>query len=443
MAEREVLAPAWEPPIPFKPADMSTSKNQTKIDRRDGWIALGLGILALICYIRSLAPDLLYGDSGEFQALTYAMGITHTSGYPVYLLLGKLLGGLLPMGTFAYRVNLLSAVYAAGTVSGLYLAGRLITSSRIGPLLGGLALGISATFWSQAVIAEVYTLATLVLAWSIFCLVRWQEDPARNGRWLLATLLLLGLAIHTVVELIVPAVGILVLWTLWAKHLPARVWWRSIGMAAAGGAIGAAIFFVAFFVCDTLVNPPVSFLNVTLIPSRSLWGANLADLDSYIKRLYHTVVPLQWGGALFSGDPQFMGKEFNTYLNALTGLDFTPLVLGGCGLGLLVTLFRKPGVAVFMLLAYATTTFYIINYEVSSKNVFYLATYIFIAILVGVGVGFLLEKVRWFLLPRLNRWASGADLHRPGADFCLPGDFTGCRITLAGLAGGPGHFLHR
>jgi hypothetical protein len=379
----------------------------SSIDRIDGLIAAELGVLALICYVRTLAPDVLYGDSAEFQALSYAMGITHTSGYPVYLLLGKLLSNALPFGNFAYRINLLSAVYAAGTLSGLYLAARQITSNRTGPFLAGLALGISATFWSQAVIAEVYTLATLVLAWSIFFLLHWQVDPARNGRWLLATLLLLGLAIHTVVELVVPAVGILIVWTLWAKRLPARVWWRSIGMAAAGGAIGAAIFFLAFFVCDTLVNPPISFLNVTLIPSRSLWGANLADLDSYIKRLYNTVVPLQWGGALFSGDPKFMEKEFATYWNALSGLDFTPLMLAGCGLGLVVTFFRKPGAAVFMLLAYATTTFYIINYKVSSKFVFYLATYIFIAILVGAGMGFLLEKVREWLAARTRPWVFG------------------------------------
>ena len=371
-------------------------------------IALGAGLIALACYVITLAPDVLYGDSAEFQALAYMLGITHTTGYPVYLLLAKFFGTIFPVGTFAYRVNLLSAIYAAGTVSGVYLLARSITHSRVGAVLGCLALGIAHSFWSQAVIAEVYTLATLVLTWSVYCLWRWQEDPPRKNVWLLVSILLLGLGVHTVVELVVPAVGIFILMTLGAKHLPARLWWRSIGAAAAGGAIGAAVFFLVFFVSDSVINPPTSFLNVTLVPSHSLWGASAADLDSFIKRLYHTVVPLQWGGALFSGDPVFMAKELGSYMGALIGIDFSvPMLLIGV-LGLSVAFIRKPRFAGFMVIGFSSLLFYIINYKVNSKFVFYLATYVFLAVLMGVGAGFLLEKLRGLLAKTGSRpalWA--------------------------------------
>ncbi len=383
---------------------MKNTENRLKFDRGDLLVALGIAVLALVCYVRTLAPDILYSDSGEFQALSYTLGIAHTTGYPVYLLLGKLFGTLAPVGTFAYRINLLSAIYAAGTLSGLYLLVRGFTRSRIGPALGCLVLGLSYTFWSQAVIAEIYTLATLALVWSMFCLWRWQEDPARRGIWLLFALLLLGLGIHTVVELVAPAVGILIIWTLWSKHLPARQWGRSIGMAAAGGAIGAAIFFLAFYLNDTLLNPPASFLNVTLVPSRSLWGATAADLDSFIKRLYHTVVPLQWGKDLFSGDPAFMWKELGKYLDTLVQHDFSWIPVACAALGLIVALIRRTRMAVFMLLAYLTLLFYIINYKVENKFVFYLATYAFVAGMSGVGTGFVLEKIRGFLAGRGWRW---------------------------------------
>ena len=245
---------------------MTLDDQRQKLDRTDGWVALGVGVGALICYVRTLAPDMLYADSAEFQALSYVVGITHTTGYPVYVLLGKIFGSLMPFGSFAYRINLLSAIYAAGTLSGVYLLGRFITSSRVGPVLGSIVLGITYSFWSQAVIAEVYTLATLAMTWSVFCLWRWQEDPAQRGGWVLAALLLLGLGVHTVVELIVPAVGIFMLWTLWVRRHPARVWGRSIGMAVLGGAIGAAIFFGVFYLSDTVINPPASFINVSLYP---------------------------------------------------------------------------------------------------------------------------------------------------------------------------------
>lgn len=374
----------------------------------DVLIALAVGFAALVCYVITLAPDVLYGDSAEFQALSYMLGITHTTGYPVYLLLAKIFGTIFPVGTFAFRVNLLSAIYAAGTLSGVYLLARSITHSRVGAVLGCLALGIAHSFWSQAVIAEVYTLATLALTWSIYCLYRWQEDPARKNAWLLACVLLLGLGVHTVVELVVPAVGIFILMTLRAKHLPARQWWRSIGAAAAGGAIGAAIFILVFFISDTVVNPPTSFLNVTLVPSHSLWGVSAADLDSFFKRLYHTVIPLQWGGALFSGDPGYMDKELERYMGALVGLDFSLPMLLLSLLGLVVAFIRRPRLAGFMVIGFCTLLFYVINYKVSSKFVFYLATYVFLAALIGVGAGFLLEKLRESLARSGNRpvlWA--------------------------------------
>jgi hypothetical protein len=259
------------------------------------------------------------------------------------------------------------------------------------------------SFWSQAVIAEVYTLATLAISWSVFCLWRWQEDPARRGGWALAALLLLGLGVHTVVELTVPAVGIFMLWTLRAQRQPAQVWGRSIGMAVLGGAIGAAIFFGAFFLSDTLINPPASFLNVSLIPSRSLWGASAADLDNFGKRVYNTVVSLQWGSELFSGDPAYMQQELGRYAEALVRRDFTWPVLAFGLLGLIVSAVRRTRLTGFMLLAALTLLFYIVNYKVSSKYVFFLATYLFIVILAGAGFGFLLEKLHVLFSSFLKR----------------------------------------
>jgi len=78
-------------------------------DSTDYKFALAIGVCALAMYVRTLAPDVLYSDSAEFQTLAYTLGMTHSTGYPVYLLLGRLLG-FLPIGSPAWRINLLSAV---------------------------------------------------------------------------------------------------------------------------------------------------------------------------------------------------------------------------------------------------------------------------------------------------------------------------------------------
>src|SRR5688572_6250461 len=95
-------------------------------------VLLALGALAL--YVRTLAPTLLLGDSAEFQTLASTLGVAHPTGYPVYLLLGKLFTWL-PTGSIAYRVNLLSASAAALGLALLYLLGRRLGCRRSAALV--------------------------------------------------------------------------------------------------------------------------------------------------------------------------------------------------------------------------------------------------------------------------------------------------------------------
>src|SRR5918911_702298 len=87
--------------------------------------ALGGGIFAaaLLLYARTLAPSVLPGDYAEFQMCAAILGVPHPTGYPLYVLLGKLFT-LLPVGDVAYRVNLSSAVYMAGAAGVLFATGR-------------------------------------------------------------------------------------------------------------------------------------------------------------------------------------------------------------------------------------------------------------------------------------------------------------------------------
>ena len=80
--------------------------------KTDALFAVLMGISALALYIRTLAPSLLWGDSAEFQTLSYTLGMTHPSGYMTQIMLGKLFT-YIPVGNIAYRVNLMSAFFGA------------------------------------------------------------------------------------------------------------------------------------------------------------------------------------------------------------------------------------------------------------------------------------------------------------------------------------------
>lgn len=371
-------------------------------NRADFMIALAVGVCALAVYVRTLAPDMLYGDSAEFQTLAYTLGTTHSTGYPVYLLLARLLG-FLPIGSLAWRVNLLSAVGAATTVSGVFLLTRYLTRSRIGALLGSVALGLSYTFWSQAIIAEVYTPALALLSVVVLLLWRWHNAPAERNRALLSAALLsgLGLGVHAFVVLIAPTAVVFVISTLWLRRLRWPQWRRALLVALVGVALGVGAFLLASLAID-LNNPPSSFIQVALYPSRSLWGLEATDLDSPLERLRLTMAGRQWQDAMFPGDLD-IADEIVIYCDRLISYEFSPLMLLCAMLGVTVMLHIVPQLGVFWLVAFATILYFILHYQPPDKYIFYLPTSLLVAIATGCGAGSLLEWAHRYLVAGRKR----------------------------------------
>jgi hypothetical protein len=171
-----------------------------------GAVAIFVGIL----YFGTLAPTVLpYGvpdtlDSPMLQAQVSVLGIGHPTGYPTYMMLTHLFT-YLPFGDPAYRVNLASAVYGVAAVLVVYLAGLRLGGRAVAAAAGALAFGLSGAFWSQAVIAEVYTLEALLVALVILFLLLWRDR--RDSRYLLLCAFLVGISLthHLTSVLLVPA----------------------------------------------------------------------------------------------------------------------------------------------------------------------------------------------------------------------------------------------
>jgi hypothetical protein len=79
----------------------------------------GISVAVALLYLASAAPGLSWaheGDSGgAFAAAVYTLGIPQPTGYPTYVLLGKLFM-LLPWGARAWRLNLFAALAGAGAI---------------------------------------------------------------------------------------------------------------------------------------------------------------------------------------------------------------------------------------------------------------------------------------------------------------------------------------
>ena len=120
---------------------------------------LGLRLFAL--YAVGACRTIYVGDSGELVAAVHTLGIPHPSGYPLYVLLGKLWTLLVPVGSIAFRMSLFSAACAAAAVGAPLRAGPPARARRVGRGHRGAAAGLRPSFWGEANVQRVYALNAL------------------------------------------------------------------------------------------------------------------------------------------------------------------------------------------------------------------------------------------------------------------------------------------
>ena len=153
----------------------------------------------------TLQPD--FGgpeDTPKFQFLGYVFGTPHESGYPLYSMLSGLFVRI-PIATIAYRANLFSAVTAALACALTYRIARQVGSARWPALCAALAMAAGASFWQNAVFAEVYALAALMVALTTTLLLAWGAHAGiRRLLWAVAAFGA-GLGNHLTLAGILPA----------------------------------------------------------------------------------------------------------------------------------------------------------------------------------------------------------------------------------------------
>lgn len=200
-----------------------------------GVYAAGIGILCLGIYLLTLCPSVPSGDGAEFVTAAHTMAVAHPSGYPLHTLLGKLFT-FVPMGSIAWRVNLLSAVCDAGAALFIFLAVARLTANRWAAAFAACIFAFSPLVWRYAVIAEVFPLNNLFVAALLYLAVRFRQEQRKSLAYAGAFILGLGLSNHHALLFYgVP----LSMWILWIGR---KELWnpKSIGILVGLYALGFA-----------------------------------------------------------------------------------------------------------------------------------------------------------------------------------------------------------
>lgn len=245
-----------------------------------------VGLVALIVYLRTLAPSVTWkhdgADSGDLIAAAFTLGIPHPPGYPLFTLLASPFAHL-PFFEPAAGVGILVAVLGALVVVALALVGAdLISPKReerglglVAPL-AALGFALSPALWSQATIVEVYTLNLFFVA-----IILWAMVSSNRHRIPIAAAAFgFGLAHHLSIILFAPG-ALLAL-------KPTRRDIRSLPLAV------APLILYAYLPIRAAYSPAVNWGNpvtldgffwlVTAAPYRSyLFGLSLPDIVSRVE----------------------------------------------------------------------------------------------------------------------------------------------------------------
>lgn len=187
-------------------------------------IPILVGLAALAVYLQTLLPGAGWGDIARFQYVARVWGIPHRFGYPLYIALSRLFG-YIPLGSMAYRINLMSALFAALAAVTVYFLVKRLTRTRAADRNGhshgdpvaaasaALSFAFSRALWGQAVVAEVYSLNAFLIGAVLLVLLAWHQTGRRGLLYLGIGLYALSFGNHMTVVTLVPAVLFLLLAT--------------------------------------------------------------------------------------------------------------------------------------------------------------------------------------------------------------------------------------
>jgi hypothetical protein len=174
----------------------------------------------------TLAPTVTLWDAGEFITASKVLGIPHPPGTPLFVLLGHIWAGALPIGGYAWRLNLMSACFSAAGAGCYFLVAHRVLAGEPAWLRTGAAAAaalLSAfvfTHWQNSNETEVYTVATFSIAAMAWLVVRWRDLRASGDARAIHLLLLivyiaaLSIGNHLLALLAGPAVSVFIAQTL-------------------------------------------------------------------------------------------------------------------------------------------------------------------------------------------------------------------------------------
>jgi len=341
--------------------------------------------LTTIFYIFTLLPSLAWGDGTKLQSEAISgesfvlaemtpeefspdpfifskIGVAAWD-HPLYIILGHLLVQAFPLVDPLWLVNLISALFGAASVALVFQLCCRFTESIPASCYAAFALAVSHTFWWHSSTPEVYTLFVFLLLASVY-LFDYYERTGKNS-FLLGSAFSLGLAAsdHLLAFLVIPALSL--------YYLLSR---------------GYRSFHISQL--RRLIFPSLGFLSGFIL--YIIQFARMAG-NFPLNEIMGPVIGSTFLSQLVMLTPALSGEGVLNYLFLLT-LQFSSIgvILGVLGIR---NIFGNRDLYLRKILAlFIVFTVFGILYRVSDQFAFFITSYVFWAMMMGIGVNYIFSK---------------------------------------------------
>jgi hypothetical protein len=355
---------------------ISSPENVPGADKRlnAATVACITGTLAFAIYTRTLLPGVDLGDTGGFQAAVLWPETSARQAYPLYYALARPFVLALSPENPARGLNLFSAL-CAGMAVGLltYIAAIVVRSALAGAAAGAL-LAVSYTFWTQAVIAEVYALHLALVAACLVVLAEYARRPDTLRLAVFFAVYAVSFGNHlTMILLLVP----FALYLVQAHPSPRELFRpRTIGLAVGIALLGALTYAPNFLFVWTNIDAPPS------------WRDRIAVF-------WFDTTKGDWREAMMLGvSPGELGERLAMWAwDVRQQFGAAGLAVAAAGFIRLWWISRRWALLVWS--AFIISTIFAVTYNVGDAHVFFLPGHFFAALAVAAAVAPLARPSRF------------------------------------------------
>jgi hypothetical protein len=253
-------------------------------------------VFAAVVYTMTMEKSGSFWDCGEFIPSAFKLEIAHPPGFPLFLMLGRILSlfsgadatkfGGSGSAHVAMWCNLLSALMASGTVMFTYWIttnltskyvfkdGEEYTTAQIITVIGaGLIAATCCCFldsqWFSAVEYIVFTSSQCFLSFNIWAILKWYDDKSeRADHWLVLIAYMTGVSIgaHLLALLGLPAVAVAIYYKKF-KNTTVLGWVAAV--AAGFFMIGLYMKYIISYTLSYFSSMDQFFVNTLNMPFNS------------------------------------------------------------------------------------------------------------------------------------------------------------------------------